>query len=263
MVVPFPVGLFKTTSSAWTPLSLGAKLLAWYDPDDISTLFQTETTGTPVTTNGQSVGRINDKSGYGNHLVQATAGRRPVYNTTGFGAGSPSIDFDGSDDFLGNDAITLGTTDRIVAATVLNSAANAASYYIVSFYDRNLDSGGTDDNTANAAAIHWHILNGIQARRNSTHLSAFAGPSTSTRYEVISEFNGTNHIMTVDGAAQSGVASTGNLGSPSEVAWGAGVAGGSKAQNAWPGKGGPLVLTYGTNLTAGEKTSLDAYLAAY
>jgi hypothetical protein len=55
----------------------------WYDPSDFSTLFQDSAGTTPVTTAGQPVGRMLDKSGRGNHLMQATAAARPVLQTEG------------------------------------------------------------------------------------------------------------------------------------------------------------------------------------
>jgi hypothetical protein len=49
------------------------------DPSDLSTLF-TDTAGTtPVTAPGQTVARLNDKSGRGNHLTQSVAAARPIY----------------------------------------------------------------------------------------------------------------------------------------------------------------------------------------
>jgi hypothetical protein len=50
----------------------------WYDPGDMSTLFQDSAGTTPVTAVEQPVGRILDKSGRGNHAIQATAAARPV-----------------------------------------------------------------------------------------------------------------------------------------------------------------------------------------
>jgi hypothetical protein len=51
----------------------------WYDPSDLTTLF-TDTAGTtPVTTPGQTVALMNDKSGRGNNATQATAASRPTY----------------------------------------------------------------------------------------------------------------------------------------------------------------------------------------
>lgn len=51
---------------------------AWYDPSDLSTLFQDAAGATPVTAVEQPVGRILDKSGRGNHATQATTTKRPV-----------------------------------------------------------------------------------------------------------------------------------------------------------------------------------------
>ena len=65
----------------FSPLSLFAASEPgfWFDPSDISTLFQDAAGTTPVTAAGQSVARINDKSGRGNHATQATAAQRPQY----------------------------------------------------------------------------------------------------------------------------------------------------------------------------------------
>ena len=50
----------------------------WYDPSDLSTMFQDSSGTTPVTAVEQPVGRILDKSGRGNHASQSTAGSRPT-----------------------------------------------------------------------------------------------------------------------------------------------------------------------------------------
>ena len=51
---------------------------AWYDPSDLTTLFQDSAGTIPVTAVEQPVGLMKDKSGRGNHAFQATAGNRPV-----------------------------------------------------------------------------------------------------------------------------------------------------------------------------------------
>lgn len=65
----------------WIPNSLFALAEpgAWYDPSDLTTLFQDNLGVTPVTAPGQTVGRILDKSGRGNHATQATLAQRPIY----------------------------------------------------------------------------------------------------------------------------------------------------------------------------------------
>jgi hypothetical protein len=55
----------------WTPAPLFAASGAglWHDPSDLSTLSQDSAGTTPVTTVGQTVRRIADKSGNANHLL--------------------------------------------------------------------------------------------------------------------------------------------------------------------------------------------------
>lgn len=51
----------------------------WYDPSDLTTLFQDTAGTTPVTTPGQTVGLMLDKSGNDFHATQPTAAARPTY----------------------------------------------------------------------------------------------------------------------------------------------------------------------------------------
>ena len=51
---------------------------AWYDPSDLSTMYQDDAGTIPVTAVGQPVGKILDKSGRGNHANQSTTASRPV-----------------------------------------------------------------------------------------------------------------------------------------------------------------------------------------
>jgi hypothetical protein len=81
------VGLLASTSlstrnrAGFSPASLFAagEQGGWYDPSDLSTLFQDSAGTTPVTTPGQSVGLMLDKSGRGNHATQSNAAQRPTY----------------------------------------------------------------------------------------------------------------------------------------------------------------------------------------
>lgn len=68
---------------------------AWYDPSDLSTLFQDSAGTTPVTGDGQPVGLMLDKSGNGNHATQSVAASRPTYRTDGT---LHWLAFDGVDD---------------------------------------------------------------------------------------------------------------------------------------------------------------------
>lgn len=56
---------------------------AWYDPSDLSTLFQDAAGTVPVTADGDPVGLMMDKSPNGNHAIQSVAASRPTYRTDG------------------------------------------------------------------------------------------------------------------------------------------------------------------------------------
>ena len=62
-----------------------------FDPFDYSTMFQDSAGSTPVSANSQTLGKLNDLSGNGNHRTQATSGNRPLTSADGYV-------FDGSDD---------------------------------------------------------------------------------------------------------------------------------------------------------------------
>lgn len=70
---------------------------AWYSPSDLTTLFQDSAGNTPVTTDGDPVGLMLDKSGNGNDASQTVAAARPTYKTNGT---LHWIEFDGVDDAL-------------------------------------------------------------------------------------------------------------------------------------------------------------------
>ncbi len=84
---------------------------AWYDPSDLSTLFQED--GTTAAGVGDPVGKILDKSGNDNHLVQTTETKCPILRQDG---SLYYLDFDGTDDglvtsssidFTGTDAMSV------------------------------------------------------------------------------------------------------------------------------------------------------------
>jgi len=72
-----------------------------------ATMFQDSAGTTPVTTDGDPVGKILDKSGRGNHASQATAAKRPLYKTSG---GLHWLQFDGVDDRVSSASLDLSGT---------------------------------------------------------------------------------------------------------------------------------------------------------
>jgi hypothetical protein len=190
-------------TSPFSPSDLSPN--AWYDPSDINTLWK-DTSGTSaVTTDGDLVARIDDKSGNGYHLTQATSGNRPQYKTSG---GLHWLLFDGVDDVLANTSFSLsGTTVHGYVAFQQNGGAS---------YGRliSLNSGGNDYDDASRAALI------IRSLTTDDFLSYRVNPVSSgttftagTDYVVDAKFDGTDYTVrknysTTATAASSGTFST-------------------------------------------------------
>lgn len=123
-------------NATFSPLSLFAasEQGAWYDPSDLTTMFQDSAGTTPVTTVGQNVLRINDKSGNGNHII--------------FG-GAVTLQNDGESYYLqgtgGNgqttSAVDMSAFDKMTIACAMK-ATTGASFF--SFGNVTADSGSFD-----------------------------------------------------------------------------------------------------------------------
>lgn len=121
-----PIGELYVTglNQAWSPAQLFAngEQGAWYDPSDLSTLFQDSAGSIPVTADGQPVGLMLDKSGNGNDASQDTSTARPIYRTDGTYSW---LEFDGIDDSLATAAVDFTVTDKVsVFAGQLSGVAN-------------------------------------------------------------------------------------------------------------------------------------------
>lgn len=130
-------GLSALRGAGFSPSQLFAagEKGAWYDPSDLSTMF-TDTAGTTPASVDGPVGRINDKSGNGYHLLQGTAGSRP---TLRLASGRYSLDFDGTDDFLSVASFDLTTTDKLLLVSGHNMG-NVTGNRMVIEHSANLDS---------------------------------------------------------------------------------------------------------------------------
>lgn len=152
----------------WTPSALfrGAAG-AWYDPSDLSTLFQ-NSNGTTAVAVGDPVGKILDKSGNGNHLTQATSGSRPLLQQS---AGLYYLDFDGTDDhMLGGDVLDLRTNGMFAVAGVKFDNTGDGGVYAKSLFGSAAGRYGMyrDSGTGQLSAVYqgssaFHALDGDSA----------------------------------------------------------------------------------------------------
>lgn len=84
-------------ASTFVPTDIsGCKL--WLDFSDADTLF-TDAGSTKVSSDGDAIYQVNDKSGSSNHFVQADSNKRPLYKTNILNSLSACL-FDGSNDCL-------------------------------------------------------------------------------------------------------------------------------------------------------------------
>lgn len=144
------------------PLSLFAasEKGVWYDPSDITTLFQDAAGTIPVTAVGDPVGKILDKSGNNAHATQSTAGKRPIYRVDPYGYSY--LEFDGTDDFMETGNINLTGTARVTASVglLVDPAKVTAGTAICTGGDPNAVNGTFLIGAPSSSADHSFYLRG-------------------------------------------------------------------------------------------------------
>jgi hypothetical protein len=115
---------YPTTSFAPGLLFLGGEQGAWYDPSDLSTLFQDAAGTVPVTTTGQAVRLMLDKSGRGNHATAPSDAARPVLQADA--GGLLHLLFNGSSRSMSTSAINFTGTDKMSIFAGVTKLSDAA-----------------------------------------------------------------------------------------------------------------------------------------
>jgi hypothetical protein len=102
----------------------------WLDPSDITTMWQDSAGTTPVTTLGDPVGRMLDKSGNGYIFTQATAANRPTWNQDA--SGYYYLNFDGTNDsLLSTASVNIAGSDKVTVACAVDRQSASAQRYII------------------------------------------------------------------------------------------------------------------------------------
>lgn len=92
----------------------------WFDPSDLSTMFQDVNGIEPVTKDGDPVALIKDKSGNGNHATQITSTARPIYRTDGE---LHWLEFDGVDDGLLSASFVVNYAEFMLSMAVMRNSS--------------------------------------------------------------------------------------------------------------------------------------------
>lgn len=104
----------------------------FYDPNDLSTMYQDAAGTVPVTDVGQPIGLIRDKSGRNNHAFQTTSSSRPILRQNAT-TGAYYLEFDGSDDFLQTSNIDFTATDKVSLFAGMQMVSVDSIGYLVNF----------------------------------------------------------------------------------------------------------------------------------
>jgi len=192
----------------------------WFDPSDITTLFQDSTGTLAVTAVGQPVGKMLDKSGNGYHATQSTAGKRPTYQIDPYGYGY--LAFDGVDDFMVTGSIDFTGTATMTASVgvLLETPSPVGGSVAVEFGNVNAINGSFYITAPANNADHSFALRGttlISARAanissNDDILTGIFDISQATKeLELIPRLNGVQ-IPNADITWAGTTAGTGNFG---------------------------------------------------
>jgi len=126
-----PAGNYANSGSVpdWTISNLFAsgEQGAWYDPSDLSTLWQDVARTIPVIADGDLVAVMDDKSGNGNHLSQAILAKRPLYKAFG---GLHWLEFDGVDDCLATVNTPWSGSDEVSSFVAVYKPSDATNQII-------------------------------------------------------------------------------------------------------------------------------------
>lgn len=112
-------------SAPWSPASLFSPGVggAWYDPSDLSTMFQDAAGTVPVTGANQPARLMRDKSGRGNHLLAPNDASRMILRNAG---GLWWLEGDGVDDFMSTDL--LGLTNELLISAGMQIRSGGGSF---------------------------------------------------------------------------------------------------------------------------------------
>lgn len=114
----------------------------FYDPNDLSTMYQDAAGTIPVTAAGQPVGLMKDKSGRNNHAFQTVSASRPILQRNAT-TGANYLEFDGVDDFFITNSIDFATTDEITVIAAVKNTSTAGYQNIVEFSVNSSINNGT------------------------------------------------------------------------------------------------------------------------
>jgi hypothetical protein len=152
----------------------------WFDPSDLSKMWQDTAGTTPVTADGQSVARIDGQRGVVS-LRQATAANRSLYKTSG---GLHWLQFDGvNDGFASASALNMSGTDKVTVCIGARKNSDTSEQWVTEL------SNGTASNrfginVTGASLAQWGAVSGGSTARFASTPASYAAPITNILTEL-------------------------------------------------------------------------------
>jgi hypothetical protein len=245
---------FQWNETVWNPGMISTAL--WLDAADASTI--TESSG--------AVSQWNDKSGTGNHAVNATPASQPTYQATGFN-GLPALSFDATDDFLGiSSPVELASNADFFYAAVFQMRSNAGTWRLVmggrgAF---NTESGGGIPllqrmSSSSQIGIHNTELQDIRIKVDVANLFA---PTIATVGRAGGTFgNGGTVTVTATGPSQASYLTTGTQSWASAANTVFQIGGRQRNETAWFNGTISECVALNRNATTLERQKIEGYLA--
>jgi hypothetical protein len=229
----------------------------WFDPSDLSRMWQDTAGTTPVTADGQTVARIDGQRGVVS-LRQSDAAKRPAYKTS---AGLHWLQFDGTNDALASAAtLNLTGTEKLTVCSGVRKAVTAAGMIAEtsgSFFGTPgsfalvADTAGNEFYINGSAPAGWAVSFASPSTDVLTLLGDIAGATRAE--EVVVRRNGTSPAL-IGGIA--GPAGTGNFGNHTLFV-------GARNQTSFYFNGNIYFILIRGALTAGaDLTALEGFAAA-
>jgi hypothetical protein len=205
LAFPATRGMLAFHASGFDPTMLFAgDTGGWWDPSDSATMWQDTSATTPAGVD-DPVARIDDKSGNGNHLLQASASARPLLRNSG---ALWWLEFDGVDDFLQASFTLAQPLTRISAAQQVSWTSGERLW---------------DGYTDNGAICYQLFTSPTIALFAGTDAAPSSNAMTTGANHVVTEiFDGSSSVLAIDnnsdhtgnpGAADPGGATIGTRGS--------------------------------------------------
>lgn len=250
-------GLVNGFGAQFSPAALFAAGEAggWYDPSDISTLFQDDAGTVPVTAPGQTVGRILDKSGQGNHLTQATLSKRPLYQVDS--GGYPYLLFDALDDWFVSPTITPGVDKAQIFAGVYKASDAATGNVMETSTSVNVNNGAIRMTSPISTFPNFGMQSRGTVSTAATAPNSYPAPLKAV-LAAVGDISGDSAVLRVNGAQVA--ASTADQGAGNYLAYPMYVGSRAGASNFFNGRIYSLIVRFGANLDAATIAATEAWV---